>query len=403
MTEERFVKDEEYKELRPANAYDVAANETWLEDMAKQGWRLVRMTGWSGVFQETEPFACRYRMQPLAKKEKVPPPEMAEAYRELGWEYAGTIPGTFHVWRCEDPDAPELDTDPVVQGMGYRYLKRKMLRRCVVDGLLLAALAALWVWVFASTSTPLLDTLEAVPGRILVGLITWCLIIAVVVCEARSMRSLLRLLSAGIPLDRPRPYRRQKWLARGLMAGMVFIWLTMLFGSGRTIDGGSLERGWDNTNRNGTPKEGAVYVDLADLEGAADTDFWGSRTKFQELCPRMYVTRQLSMGPEEEDPQPGDPLPVRSSVETTYYRMLTEGLARRLEKELIQRRIASLGVDGHPALTAAEADALDGFWWGEDRYYQFAVARLGRQVLFVQYEGDTDLRAREDYFASLLS
>ena len=39
------------------------------------------------------------------------------------------------------------------RGMGYRYLKRKMLRRCVVDGLLLAALAALWVWVFASTST----------------------------------------------------------------------------------------------------------------------------------------------------------------------------------------------------------------------------------------------------------
>ena len=25
----------EYKELRPANVYDVAANETWLEDMAR--------------------------------------------------------------------------------------------------------------------------------------------------------------------------------------------------------------------------------------------------------------------------------------------------------------------------------------------------------------------------------
>ena len=36
MTEDRFVKDEEYKELRPANIYDVAANETWLEDMARQ-------------------------------------------------------------------------------------------------------------------------------------------------------------------------------------------------------------------------------------------------------------------------------------------------------------------------------------------------------------------------------
>lgn len=58
-------------------------------------------------------------------------------------------------------------------------------------------------------------------------------------------------------------------------------------------------------------------------------------------------------------------------------------------------------MDGHPALTAVEADVLDGFWWGEDQYYQFAVARLGRQVLFVQYEGDTDLRTEEAYLASL--
>ena len=47
----------------------MAANETWLEDMARQGYRLVGMTGWSGVFEKAEPFTCRYRMQPLSKKE----------------------------------------------------------------------------------------------------------------------------------------------------------------------------------------------------------------------------------------------------------------------------------------------------------------------------------------------
>ena len=72
MTEQQPERKEEYKELRPANAYDVAANETWLEDMARQGYRLIRMTGWSGVFEKTEPFTCRYRMQPLPKKEKAP-------------------------------------------------------------------------------------------------------------------------------------------------------------------------------------------------------------------------------------------------------------------------------------------------------------------------------------------
>ena len=41
----------EYKELRPANVYDVAANETWLEDMAREGYRLTGFTGWSGIFE----------------------------------------------------------------------------------------------------------------------------------------------------------------------------------------------------------------------------------------------------------------------------------------------------------------------------------------------------------------
>ena len=211
------------------------------------------MTGWSGIFEKAEPFSCRYRMQPLSKKEKRPPEETAESYRELGWEYAGTIPGTFHVWRCEDPAAPELDTDPVVQGMGYRYLRGKMQRSAVLDGLLLAVLTALYVWAFANTSTPLLDTLEAVPGRILAGLATGCLIVMLIACEVRSMRRLLRSLNAGIPLDRPRPYRWQKWMARGLLAGMVFIWLTMLLGNTRAIDGGSLSGGWDNMGRDRIP------------------------------------------------------------------------------------------------------------------------------------------------------
>ena len=401
MTEQQPERKEEYKELRPANAYDVAANETWLEDMARQGYRLIRMTGWSGVFEKTEPFTCRYRMQPLSKKEKAPAAEVTVAYRELGWEYAGTIPGTFHVWRCEDPDAPELDTDPVVQGMGYRYLKRKMLWDGVASVLLLAVLLVLCALFPFTAETPLLDILDAVPGRVLMGEIGACLIVAWIICEVRSMRRLLRLLNAGIPLDRPRPYRRQKWLARGLVVCLAYIWAMGFLGGFRTMDGNSFTGGWDAGDSWHVPKDGVVYADLTELEGAVNTEFWDCRTKIHELCPRMYITTQLSLGPEEG--QPGEPQSVQSFVETTYYRLLTKGLARQLTKELIQGRIASLGVYGYPALTAVETDDLDGLWWGEDRYYQFAVARLGRQVLFLRYEGDTDLRTEDAYLASLLA
>lgn len=399
MTEECFVKDAQYKELRPANAYDVAANETWLEDMARQEYRLVGMTGWSGVFEKAEPFTCRYRMQPLSKKEKRPPEEMVEAYRELGWEYAGTIPGTFHVWRCEDPTAPELDTDPVVQGMGYRYLRRKMRKDLISSVLLLVVLAALCVFLSGITTTPLLDTLEHfAPGQLTAEALAAILLVVLMTCQMRSMRRLLRFLDAGIPLERSRPYRHQKWLARALAAVLGLSLVLHFLGVVTAMDGGSLKEGWDAGDSYHDPGPGAVYVDLAALEGAAETEFWGCRTKVQELCPRMYRITQLSLEKGEKTSRQ-----VLSSVETSYYRLLTEGLARQLAKELIQDRPGSMGTSAHEALVPVEGAALDGFWWlQKDDGTQYAVARLGRQVLLVEYEGQTDLRTAGDYLAGLL-
>ena len=399
MTEERFVKDAQYKELRPANVYDVAANETWLEDMARQGYRLVDMTGWSGVFEKAEPFTCRYRMQPLFKKEKRPPEEMAEAYRELGWEYAGTIPETFHVWCCQDPAVPELDTDPVVQGMGYRYLRRKMRKDLISSVLLLVVLAALCVFLPGLASTPLLDTLEDfAPGQLTAGTLAAVLVVALMVCQVLSMRRLLRFLCTGIPLERPRPYRHQKWLARVLAVALGLSLVLDFFSGFSTMNGSSLKEGWDAGDSYHDPGSGVVYVDLAALEGAEKTEFWGCRTKVQELCPRMYRITQLSLEKGEKTS-----CQVLSSVETSYYRLLTEGLARQLAKELIQARSGYMGTSAHDDLAPVETAELDGLWWlQKDDGTQYAVARLGRQVLLVEYEGETDLRTAGDYLAGLL-
>ena len=94
---------------------------------------------------------------------------MTDAYRELGWEYVCTLAGTFHIWRCGDPAAPELDTDPVVQSMGYGYLERKMRRHL----LRLPAILLVWLgicvlpWFWGAGDMPL----EAVP--ILLDGICW--------------------------------------------------------------------------------------------------------------------------------------------------------------------------------------------------------------------------------------
>ena len=402
MTQEQSLEMQSCKELRPANVYDIAANETWLEDLARQGWRLTGMTGWNGVFQRAEPAVCRYRMQPLSRKEKAPPEDVIELYAALGWEYVCTLAGRFHIWRCDDPEKPELDTDPVVQGMGYRYLKKRMVWDTIQTGVLFLVLVGLYAWGFQIRGTPLLDALNNPPGELAAGAGAYGLALFLMLCQIRSMGRLLRSLRAGVALKRPKPYRRQKWLARGLLACVVLFLGLGFLGSLRNIRGSSLAGGWDTGDSRHVPKAGVVYVDLRDLEGAEQTEFWSCRTKVHELCPRMYETRQLSLGEGEGPLRPGDSYPVISSAETTHYRLLTEGLARRLTRELSRGRTASLGVYGHPALTAAETDGLDELWWGEDRYYQFLLARLGRQVLFLRYEGETDLRQAGAYFTALL-
>ena len=261
-----------------------------------------------------------------------------------------------------------------------------------IGGLLLAiVLLAVGLLLPAAFDTPLLDTLELyAPGEFLLRWVSCLALLAVLLCEVCSILRLGRSLRAGIPLARPRPYRRQKWLARVCVGAMVGVLALSVLGHFSGINGGR-----PLNDRDGRLDSAVVYADLRDLDGlAGDPIFMGCRTKTQELAPRMYTVRQYMDLPEG----------TRAAVHSDYYRLLTAGLARQLERELAQARPGSLGVSPHDALEPVETDALDGFWWTwSDHDGQYAVARLGRQVLAVQYEGPTDLRTAAGYFAALLA
>lgn len=88
----------------------------WLP--SRRGWRTrplgdIFLDGrgrWFATFTKGKPKAVRYRMEPAGRKEDIPDLEQREVYRSLGWDYVCTVGGTFYVWRCDDPDAPELDS-----------------------------------------------------------------------------------------------------------------------------------------------------------------------------------------------------------------------------------------------------------------------------------------------------
>ena len=387
---------QEYRELRPVELYDVAVLESWLEERDREGYHLLRFSGLYGIFSWERPAPdYRYRLQPLLRREKAPPPEMAEAYRERGWEYVCTLAGTFHVWRCGDPDAPELDTDPVVQGMGYGYLKKKMrrhlLRLPVILLLCLALLALPWIW--GAGDMPLVDQLEqTLPGQGLFGLLMVVGLVVLELLDVFRMRRLLRSLGTGIPLERPRSWRLQKRVSQVVLAlccaGILVS--ALLPGSGDPHFTRSA------MGENGEPLAEVVYLDLRELEGTEELSGFSAERKFLLPAPQMYWTRQSVSGRDMEFSIFGN---------TSYYCLRTEKLAIRVEEEL--RTWQAWFGGGEPE--RLEISGLDSFWWSGDDPpsqrvdpCQCVVVRRGNCVLMFSYTGQTDLRTRVGDFVALL-
>ena len=333
-----------------------------------------------------------------SRRLRSPPPEMTDAYRELGWEYVCTLAGTFHIWRCDDPSAPELDTDPVVQSMGYGYLERKMRRHLLwLPAILLVCLGiCVLPWFWGAGDMPLVDQLDhALPGEALFWPLMLTGTIFIELLDAFRMRRLLRSLSTGVPLERPRSWRLQK---RVTQATMVLGWAGLMVSLFLLPKGGDPHFTRSAMGGDGEPLAEVVYVDLRELEGREELTHLSAERKSLLPAPRMYWTWQSAEGP-------GGPLDLISG-NTSYYRMGTERLALRVEAELQTWQEWFGG--GEPE--RLEVPGLDSFWWAGDEQpsrredpCQCVVARRGSCVLMFSYTGHEDLRTETAYFAALLS
>lgn len=108
--------------IPPCHSFDTAAMETWLEDMAAKGLILAKDSFFCGVatFEKDHPRKIRYRLEAtptpsgLFSSSYDPADDRIQLYHQMGWEYRGRR-GQFFIFASEDPDAPELNTDPQVQ------------------------------------------------------------------------------------------------------------------------------------------------------------------------------------------------------------------------------------------------------------------------------------------------
>lgn len=338
--------------LMPGYVEDVAAWQARLEDLAAKGWFYVPSWIWFGFasFEWGMPKAVRYRLEPAAKKEKCPDWERRDTYRFLGWEYVDTIGKTMHLWRCDDPEAPELHTDPETEAQAYDRLFRRHRKVTQFWAAITALLAVLVVRTLLTEGTLFAWRVQEWQP-LWREAAYWGFLLALALAAFQqwwSLRRYLRLLRAGVPAPHRRPYRLVCWLSVAVMLLWGFYIVSLCA---------------DMADPRSRPVEPAETID-APIPYVTEQ----GRNSVQALHWDNWLTTDQwwtfeDMGGWE--------------TQNRYYRLRFPWTA----DDLVDSILAGYQENGWP-VTAWEVPGLDEAWVStrSDYGYWFLVVRLGDQV-----------------------
>lgn len=197
------------RKITPVPLSDAEGLESWLEDLALQGLYLKTFRPLFCTFIPGPAKKTRYRLEPYRlRPEDDLPCSMLELYQDFGWDYAGTANNAMLIFSTQDPEAPELHTDPALQSQRWKKLYRSARRGFVWNAALLVLVAVLTALLLADTPILNLLTTSAVP-LILFGLYQLCSLPAAW-AEVQDLSRLVRRLEAGEPMDHRAPYPRRR-------------------------------------------------------------------------------------------------------------------------------------------------------------------------------------------------
>ncbi len=342
--------------IPPCPAHDIPAMESWLEDQAARGLHLAKdgFFGLLATFEVGTPKKERFRLEPTDRKgglfseEYDPEDEQLQMLRQMGWTYRARR-GQFHIFSTDDPNAPELNTDPQVQAMTMEALTR-FLRKKLRDTLVMVALyTVLYFGDVPLSSTLLLGTPLVL---LLAGALLWDL--GVSVKALLVLRGYRRQLRKGLPLPHRSDYRRsgRRYLTARFLR--FALWVTVFAWSAARVFPVLVDAQYEPLIDQAVPFHTvADYYPGARVERQngfleSEMDAWSDFLTPESIDFKEYT--QVT--------QDGETFDVWLSVH--YHRTRWEWTARRLAKEFVSQAGANLfeqtaaRVFGHDPVVATQ-------------------------------------------------
>ena len=383
--------------LIPVDFVDVDRFEGWAEDMARRGLYLHHLTPFLfAAFQRGEPAPVRYRLEPRGSFWSR---ESQNYCRSLGWEFVFHVGRWFDLYRNDDPEAPELHTDPVVHSYALDRISRSLRILTAVLVLCFVGELAALLLPYLLSETPVLLLLD-VSGISTLSMLVLFLLLGV---EFRSLGSFFRLrrrLREGIVPG------RQSWRFTGRWnLGLLLFDLVLL---AALIASPLVLRSVEWEGELATAERPFPILELRELESNPALEAIPSPITLEIFGydSHNYVRRNWSLlapGQYEVEQRLTDGRDYEPSLTMEWYRLSLPFLASPLLDELVYRYteynsfpdeyiVSELTLPGFDRAVLVQ----DNRWPGQELFLQ-----AGNVVIYLDYSGAQDLTGRPELLARL--
>ena len=383
--------------LIPVDFVDVDRFEGWAEDMARRGLYLHHLTPFLfAAFQRGEPAPVRYRLEPRGSFWSR---ESQNYCRSLGWEFVFHVGRWFDLYRNDDPEAPELHTDPVVHSYALDRISRSLRILTAVLVLCFVGELAALLLPYLLSETPVLLLLDVS----VIATLSILVLLLLLWVEFRSLGSFFRLrrrLREGIVPGRQSWRSSARWYFGLLLFDLVL--LAALIATPLVMR--SVE--WEGELA--TAERPFPILELRELEGDPALEAVPSpitleifgydshnyvRRNWSLLAPGQYEVDQHLTGSGDYEPR----------LDMLWYRLSLPCLASPLLDDLITRYSDLRYAPEHYTVTEPELPGFDravlvqdNRWPGQELFLQ-----AGNVVIYLDYSGAQDLTGRPELLARL--
>lgn len=378
----------------PVNDMDIKAVERWLNDMAARGLFLSSTGSSWWRFYEDEPEEVRYRLEPVEERDGKLDHLKNEDYEKMGWKYVASHKDWYHIYLAQSGTAEELHTDPFVKSMLFQKYQKSLwsiaLSDMIILGVLIMGIYRLFSTEVSGPALFLASPLflqNAVVGTLL---LIMPLRTAAAIYKVWKLRKDLENGKSGEDgaeaLCRIRYSSRAGYAVTFLIAASI---LTVFTGVGT---GGPIEQ---------EIRERQLPV-LQELETGGVTAAPGENDTgnviyfFNPFLKERYEIRQ--QGYVEREGKNSENKDKLSFLKADLYDARFTWLSEALCRELVEEHLSLHGC-GYRELAK---EGYDSFSLLENGKSQILVARRGKKVLVLYYQGREKLEDKAGVLGTIL-